>query len=259
MVGTFFGAYIIGSLEAGVVATGISGYWVQLVEGLVMAASVVLNIMIEEGGIGRCSPLASATGFGLSTSAPVRYRRRCRRELTRSEGCKATCASCGAAKEVHPKGPVVARNLMDQLLPSKSVRGRRKSNAYKSSYRWVASVLLLSWSFSRPAYRLHLRSTRPGSGRSAANGATSRSETRLPPQPLLLSRPKQIVVYMQMGGTQGDASTLARTNGAKAAAEAFGIKLVEQYSGWDHQKMIDQFKESRGRQAGRHRHHGPSR
>ena len=33
MMGTLFGAYIIGSLEAGIVATTISGYWVQLVEG----------------------------------------------------------------------------------------------------------------------------------------------------------------------------------------------------------------------------------
>ena len=49
IIGTFFGAYIIGSLEAGVVATGISGYWVQLVEGVVMAASVTLNIVIEDG------------------------------------------------------------------------------------------------------------------------------------------------------------------------------------------------------------------
>lgn len=49
MLGTFWGSYIIGSLEAGVVATGISGFWVQLVEGLVMGASVVLNILIGEG------------------------------------------------------------------------------------------------------------------------------------------------------------------------------------------------------------------
>src|SRR5512135_859384 len=55
---------------------------------------------------------------------------------------------------------------------------------------------------------------------------------------------KQLVIYMQMGGTQGDASTLARTNGAEAAAADFGVKLVEQYSGWDPQKMIDQFKEA---------------
>jgi simple sugar transport system substrate-binding protein len=54
----------------------------------------------------------------------------------------------------------------------------------------------------------------------------------------------QLVIYMQMGGTQGDSSTLARTNGARAAAVAFNIKLVEQYSGWDPQKMIDQFKEA---------------
>ena len=54
----------------------------------------------------------------------------------------------------------------------------------------------------------------------------------------------QLLVYMQMGGNQGDPSTLARTNGAKAAAAALGIKLIEQYSGWDPQKMIDQFKEA---------------
>ncbi len=55
---------------------------------------------------------------------------------------------------------------------------------------------------------------------------------------------EQLVVYMQMGGQQGDASTLARTNGARAAAEALNIKLIEQYSGWDSQLMIDQFKEA---------------
>jgi simple sugar transport system substrate-binding protein len=55
---------------------------------------------------------------------------------------------------------------------------------------------------------------------------------------------KQLVIYMQMGGQQGDPSTLARTNGAQAAAKALGIKLIEQYSGWDSQKMIDQFKEA---------------
>jgi simple sugar transport system permease protein len=53
--GTLFGAYIIGSLEAGIVATTISGYWVQLVEGVVMAASMVLNIVLGEGNAGRIS------------------------------------------------------------------------------------------------------------------------------------------------------------------------------------------------------------
>lgn len=54
----------------------------------------------------------------------------------------------------------------------------------------------------------------------------------------------EITVYMQMGGTEGDPSTLARTNGAKAAAKALGIKLIEQYSGWQPEKMINQFKEA---------------
>jgi simple sugar transport system permease protein len=47
--GTFFGAYVIGSLTAGVVATTISGYWVQVVEGLVMAAVIVLNAATAKG------------------------------------------------------------------------------------------------------------------------------------------------------------------------------------------------------------------
>jgi simple sugar transport system permease protein len=55
MFGTLFGAYIIGSLEAGIVATTISGYWVQLVEGVVMAASMVLNVILGEGNLGRFS------------------------------------------------------------------------------------------------------------------------------------------------------------------------------------------------------------
>jgi simple sugar transport system permease protein len=58
LVGTFFGMYIIGSLEAGVVATGIGGYWVQLVEGLVMAASMVLNVVLGDGGLAALSRAA---------------------------------------------------------------------------------------------------------------------------------------------------------------------------------------------------------
>jgi simple sugar transport system permease protein len=52
IVGTFFGSYIIGSLEAGVVAAGVSGFWVQLVQGLVMSGSIVLNTVISDGRIG---------------------------------------------------------------------------------------------------------------------------------------------------------------------------------------------------------------
>ena len=83
----------------------------------------------------------------------------------------------------------------------------------------------------------------------AAPAATTAPVTAAPAAtqgaaPAATTAAPQLVVYMQMGGTQGDGSTLARTNGARAAAAAFNIKLVEQYSGWDPQKMIDQFKEA---------------
>jgi simple sugar transport system permease protein len=69
LVGTFFGSYIIGSLEAGVVATGIGGYWVQLVEGLVMAASVILNVIIGDEGMSTLS--RAARKWGLRSGAPA--------------------------------------------------------------------------------------------------------------------------------------------------------------------------------------------
>jgi simple sugar transport system substrate-binding protein len=58
------------------------------------------------------------------------------------------------------------------------------------------------------------------------------------------AQPKKLIMYMQMGGDAGSPSVLARTNGAKAAAEALGIELHEQYSSWDRQKMIDAFKQA---------------
>mgnify|MGYP001284801285 CR=1 FL=1 len=44
--------------------------------------------------------------------------------------------------------------------------------------------------------------------------------------PRSIAQDDQLVVYMQMGGTQGDGTTLARTNGAIAAAEA-GASVVD--------------------------------
>jgi simple sugar transport system permease protein len=52
VMGTFFGSYVIGSLEAGVVASGIGGFWTQLVQGLVMGASVIINTVLERGSFG---------------------------------------------------------------------------------------------------------------------------------------------------------------------------------------------------------------
>jgi len=74
LTGTFFGSYIVGSLEPGVVATGIGGYWVQLVEGVVMAAVVVLNVLIGEEGVSVLARAARkwAVPSGKEGHAPAR-------------------------------------------------------------------------------------------------------------------------------------------------------------------------------------------
>ncbi len=47
IVGTFVAVYIIGAINAGIVAAGISAFYTQLAFGLVIVASVVLQTMIE--------------------------------------------------------------------------------------------------------------------------------------------------------------------------------------------------------------------
>src|ERR1041384_8480770 len=53
-----------------------------------------------------------------------------------------------------------------------------------------------------------------------------------------------ITMYFQMGGNAGDRATLPRTNGARAAAAALGVNLKEQYSGWQPETMLSQFREA---------------
>lgn len=53
-----------------------------------------------------------------------------------------------------------------------------------------------------------------------------------------------MTMYMQMGGKAGDGATLARTTGARDAAKAFGVKLIEQYSLWQPETMLNHFKEA---------------
>jgi simple sugar transport system substrate-binding protein len=53
-----------------------------------------------------------------------------------------------------------------------------------------------------------------------------------------------ITMYFQMGGNPGDGATLPRTNGARAAAAALGVTLREQYSGWQPETMLTQFREA---------------
>src|SRR6516165_4689588 len=55
---------------------------------------------------------------------------------------------------------------------------------------------------------------------------------------------KGLVMYMQMGGTAGDGATLARQTGADQAAAALGVELKSQFSKWEPETMIAQFKEA---------------
>ena len=56
---------------------------------------------------------------------------------------------------------------------------------------------------------------------------------------------KGVTIYMQMGGNPGDGATLARQNGAAAAAKALGVdQLNAQFSAWAPETMITQFKQA---------------
>ncbi|MCG8508850.1 MAG: ABC transporter permease [Rhodospirillales bacterium] len=48
IVGTFFGAFIIGMIEAGLVASGIQGFWVRAVVGIVFVMAVVFHLTMEQ-------------------------------------------------------------------------------------------------------------------------------------------------------------------------------------------------------------------
>ncbi len=47
IVGSFFGAFIIGMIEAGLVASGIQGFWVRAVVGLVFLGAVIFHLRME--------------------------------------------------------------------------------------------------------------------------------------------------------------------------------------------------------------------
>ena len=50
IVGTFFGAFIITMIEAGLVATGIQGFWVRAVVGIVFLVAVIFHLTMDEPG-----------------------------------------------------------------------------------------------------------------------------------------------------------------------------------------------------------------
>jgi simple sugar transport system permease protein len=53
VIGTVAGSFIIGMVEAGLVATGLQGFWVRAVVGMVFLAAVVGHLVIEEPERGR--------------------------------------------------------------------------------------------------------------------------------------------------------------------------------------------------------------
>jgi simple sugar transport system permease protein len=48
IVGTVFGCFIIGMIEAGLVASGLTGAWVRTVQGLVFLTSIIFYLYVEE-------------------------------------------------------------------------------------------------------------------------------------------------------------------------------------------------------------------
>jgi simple sugar transport system permease protein len=48
IVGTFFGSFIVGSIEAGIVATGIKGFYTRLVVGLVLLIAISFHLFMEK-------------------------------------------------------------------------------------------------------------------------------------------------------------------------------------------------------------------
>jgi len=49
IVGTYVGSFIVGSLEAGIVATGLGGFWTRFIVGLVLILAVALHILLGRG------------------------------------------------------------------------------------------------------------------------------------------------------------------------------------------------------------------
>jgi simple sugar transport system permease protein len=48
ILGTFLGAFIIGTIEAGTVAVGLTGYWTNLIYGLIIVLSVIMHTYLRK-------------------------------------------------------------------------------------------------------------------------------------------------------------------------------------------------------------------
>jgi simple sugar transport system permease protein len=70
VVGTVAGSFIIGMVEAGLVATGLQGFWVRAVVGIVFLAAVVGHLVIEEPERGRTALRAIHGKFASGRKTP---------------------------------------------------------------------------------------------------------------------------------------------------------------------------------------------
>src|SRR3954451_4267534 len=48
IVGTIFGAFIMGMIEAGLVASGLTGAWVRTVQGMIFLVAIIFYLTVEE-------------------------------------------------------------------------------------------------------------------------------------------------------------------------------------------------------------------
>jgi simple sugar transport system permease protein len=48
ILGTFIGALIIGTLEAGIIAIGLTGFWTQLIYGLIIVVALAIYTMLRK-------------------------------------------------------------------------------------------------------------------------------------------------------------------------------------------------------------------
>lgn len=71
IVGTVFGCLIIGMIEAGLVATGLTGAWVRTVQGLVFMISIIFYLYVDEPQRRRAffARVGSFKGFGRMRAA----------------------------------------------------------------------------------------------------------------------------------------------------------------------------------------------
>jgi simple sugar transport system permease protein len=68
IIGTVFGCFIIGMIEAGLVASGLTGAWVRTVQGLIFLISIIFYVYADEPQRRRAF-LARFQGFGRVRSA----------------------------------------------------------------------------------------------------------------------------------------------------------------------------------------------